>query len=113
LCLPFFIWDEFACLRVSLEGIGAYILPGLEAHTPVESFDERRAEVWHIDGQLDLCGRVRVFLQSGHLELDFAHLGLSIFAGEVFAGGNGSRCEGAGSQDAKQNIEISGVGGCD
>lgn len=43
---------------------------------------------------------VRVFLGAGQLELDFAHLCLGVFAGEVLAGGNGSRCEGSGSQEA-------------
>ena len=48
---------------------------------------------------------------TGQLELDFAHVGLGVFAGEVLAGGNGSRCEGSGSQEAKEKVEISGVGG--
>lgn len=51
------------------------------------------------------------FFGTGQLELDFAHVGLGVFAGEVLAGGNGSRCEGSGSQEAKEKVEISGVGG--
>lgn len=113
LCLPFLVRNKLACLRIALERIGSYILPGLQSDSSVETFDECWAEVWHIDRQLNLCGRVRIFLQSGHLELDLAHLGLGIFAGEVFGGGNGSRCEGAGSQQAKQDVEISGVGDYD
>ncbi len=51
------------------------------------------------------------FFWNRALELDFAHVGLGVFAGEVLAGGNGSRCEGSGSQEAKEKVEISGVGG--
>lgn len=110
LCLPFLVRNKLACLRIALERIGSYVLPGLEAYAPVETFDEGGAHSGHVDGQFDLCGCVRVFPGAGQLELDLAHLRLGIFAGEVFGGGNGSRCEGAGSQQAKQDVEISGVG---
>lgn len=107
---PFLVRNKFASLRIALERIGSYVLPGLETYAPVESFDEGGAHSGHVDGQLDFGGRVRVFLGAGQLELDFAHVGLGVFAGEVLAGGNGSRCEGSGSQEAKEKVEISGVG---
>ena len=113
LCLPFLVRNKLACLRIALERIGSYVLPDMEAYAPVETFDEGGAHSGHVDGQFDFGGRVRVFLGAWQFELDLAHLGLGIFAGEVFAGGSGSRCEGADSQQAKQNVEISGVGGYD
>ena len=105
--LPFLVRNKLACFRVALEGVGSYVLPGLETYAPVESFDECVAH----SGQFDFGGRVRIFFGTGQLELDFAHVGLGVFAGEVLAGGNGSRCEGSGSQEAKEKVEISGVGG--
>lgn len=77
----------------------------------MESFDEGGVHSGHVDGQFDFGSRVRVFPGAGQLELDFAHVGLGVFAGEVFTGGNGSRCEDSGSQKAKEKVEISGVGG--
>lgn len=77
---------------------------------------DRRASSWNLrHSRLHLLPSRKIIscLYAGQLELDLAHLGLRIFAGEVFAGGNGSRCEGAGSQEAKQNVEISGVGDYD
>lgn len=109
--LPFLVRNKLACFRVALEGVGSYVLPGLETYAPVESFDEGGAHSGHVDGQFDFGGRVRIFFGTGQLELDFAHVGLGVFAGEVLAGGNGSRCEGSGSQEAKEKVEISGVGG--
>ena len=37
---PFLVRNKLACLRIALEGVGPYVLPGLETYAPVESFDE-------------------------------------------------------------------------
>lgn len=67
--LPFLVRNKLACFRVTLERIGSYVLPGLEAYAPVESFDEGGAHSGHVDGQFDFGGRVRVFLEPGSLSL--------------------------------------------
>jgi len=75
-----------------------------------------KENIERLEGLTNLFSLTRFLAnKTEQVKVDFErNLGLlGAFAGEVLAGGNGSRCEGSGSQEAREKVEISGVGGYD